>query len=136
MQSTEPWTYAKAIHDFRGGSSGITKRPSSLKGVGTGPKTQNYVTANLQSEDDVQQAREKMQRIVFHGVECLRISGILLLPVMPTKMTQLLDMLGVKKEDRNFAMARYCADKEYGDSFVSLGKGHVGTLFPPLLSEF
>lgn len=117
MQASEPWSLAKTIKEFHNADS-----------------PQNAPTRKQLEEK--KQMKEKMLRIVFQGVESLRIAGILLQPVMPTKMDQLLDMLGVKKENRTFEMAKFCADREYGDSFVDLGKGHVGALFPPLLSEY
>lgn len=117
MQASEPWTLAKTIKGFHN--------------VDT---PQNAPTGTQLREK--KQMKEKMLRIVFQGVESLRIAGILLQPVMPRKMNQLLDMLGVKNEHRTFEMASFCADREYGDSFVDLGKGHVGALFPPLMSEY
>ena len=115
MQSEQPWAYAKAL-----------EKGQPIKDV---PNADALADAT----EDVLKAR--MQRIVFQGVECLRLAAILLLPVMPTKMHELLDMLGVKRESRTFGMARYCADREYGVPFIEVGRGLKGALFPPLVAQ-
>lgn len=76
-----------------------------------------------------------MLLIVYLCAEALRVSGILLQPYMPEKAGLLLDMLGVEGDRRSFADAQLGADYEYGTSFVELGRGKMGTLFPPLPSE-
>lgn len=78
-----------------------------------------------------------VNRVIFNTAESLRIVGILLQPVMPTKAATLLDMLGVAStyEKRNFDAAKYGLDSDYGVPLMELKKGKEGTLFPPLLSE-
>lgn len=115
IQAHQPWAYAKARKD---------KAP--ILGIDNAESLKDASDAEL---------RKRMERIVFHGTDCLRLAAILLLPVMPTKMNELLDVLGVKPENRTYAMARFCADSEYGTSFVELGRGHVGALFPPMIAE-
>lgn len=44
---------------------------------------------------------------MFYSVETARISGILLQPVMPTKMSELLDRLGIQKHQRTWEYARF-----------------------------
>lgn len=77
----------------------------------------------------------KMDRIIYLCAERLRLTGILLKPFMPGKADQLLDMLGVDEDRRSWDMTVLGSDGEYGVSKVSLHKGHMGTLFPPLISE-
>jgi methionyl-tRNA synthetase len=76
-----------------------------------------------------------MNRVIYLSAEALRITGILLQPYMPEKSGLLLDMLGVNKQRRTAAYAVLGADLEYGESQIQLGKGELGTLFPPLLSD-
>ena len=54
---------------------------------------------------------------------------------MPTKMTHLLDMLGVANEDRMYRNTLLGSDSKYGMPMTELGKGHSGVLFPPLRSD-
>lgn len=56
-------------------------------------------------------------------------------PIIPIKMGELLDMLGVDPSRRTFTYADFGADDAYGKSMVDLGRGHEGTLFPPLGTE-
>ncbi|OOF97884.1 hypothetical protein ASPCADRAFT_205159 [Aspergillus carbonarius ITEM 5010] len=72
------------------------------------------------------------QRSIYNVAESLRMTGILLQPVMPTKANELLDMLHVDKTDpakRSFAAATYGSDADYG---VNAKKS---ILFPPLIVE-
>jgi methionyl-tRNA synthetase len=75
-----------------------------------------------------------MNRVVYLCAEALRITGILLQPYMPGKAAVLLDMLGVDEERRTATYAVLGTDFDYGNSKIELGKGELGTLFPPLLS--
>ena len=72
------------------------------------------------------------QRSIFNVAESLRMAGILLQPVMPTKANELLDMFHVDRTDpakRSYAAATYCSDADYGvDAKKSI-------LFPPLIVE-
>lgn len=54
---------------------------------------------------------------------------------MPSKAGELLDMLGVARENRGFSKAEIGADSDYGESMIDLGKGHDNVLFPPLNSD-
>lgn len=54
---------------------------------------------------------------------------------MPTKAGELLDMLGVSQENRDFSKAQLDADWDYGESAFDLGKGYENVLFPPLNSD-
>ncbi|PKY56699.1 hypothetical protein RhiirA4_549355 [Rhizophagus irregularis] len=51
--------------------------------------------------------KEAVNNILFYSVETVRISGILLQPVMPTKMSELLDRLGIQKDQRTWEYARF-----------------------------
>ena len=55
---------------------------------------------------------------------------------MPSKMKQLLDMLGVADDARSYANAVLGSDKDYGEPNYPLGTGSEGILFPPLSSHF
>lgn len=76
-----------------------------------------------------------MDHIIYLAAETIRITGILLQPVMPTKMGQMLDMLGVDAENRTLEHAELGKDLSYGTSKVDLGRGLIGVLFPPLDSD-
>jgi methionyl-tRNA synthetase len=79
---------------------------------------------------------EDVDRIVYQATECLRISGILLQPWMPSKANFLLDQLGVRPDRRTFEWCKPGMDLEYGESMVPLGIGKAeGVLFPRLPSH-
>lgn len=84
----------------------------------------------------VEATQRQLDGIIFLSTEAIRIAGILLQPVMPTKTNRLLDMLGVAASDRGLDFATVGIDQSYGNSGVDLGQGHVGVLFPPLESDF
>ncbi|KAI5205251.1 hypothetical protein AUEXF2481DRAFT_8995 [Aureobasidium subglaciale EXF-2481] len=90
------------------------------------------VVRNTQSNED---AERQMDYIIYLCTETLRLAGIMLQPVMPSKAKQLLDMLGVAEDKRGFADAQLGADKDYGASKVPQGKGQAGVLFAPLMSD-
>lgn len=68
-------------------------------------------------------------------METLRIVGILLQPYMPSKMSQLLDKLGVEKTRRTFEFAVIGADDSYGAAQSPPGTTAWDSLFPPLPQE-
>ncbi|KAI1311498.1 tRNA synthetases class I (M)-domain-containing protein [Xylaria venustula] len=76
-----------------------------------------------------------VDRIILLTAESLRIVGILLQPFMPEKASELLDRLGVHATRRGFKDAELYADDSYGTSFVPLGQGATGSLFPILAVE-
>jgi methionyl-tRNA synthetase len=78
---------------------------------------------------------EAVSWIIYHAAEALRIAGILLQPVMPTKMGELLDVLGVEPNNRSMNDAVFGKDHTYGLPSKDLGiNGHQWTtLFPPLV---
>jgi methionyl-tRNA synthetase len=82
-----------------------------------------------------EQIKQEVQAIIFHTVESLRITGILLQPFMPTKMKRLLDMLGVEESRRLYGNAVFGSDREYGIPRCDLGQGADSSLFPPLMTE-
>jgi len=55
---------------------------------------------------------------------------------MPSKMRQLLDMLGVADHAREYANTSIGSDKDYGRPKHPLETGTQGILFPPLSSQF
>lgn len=95
------------------------------------------LSKSVEDKEDANYAdtRLRVDRIIFQCAESLRLAAILLLPVMPSKMNELCDVLGVSAEQRTFAHAQYCADTDYGEPLVAVGRGHSRVLFPPLASE-
>lgn len=87
----------------------------------------------VRSETDSVKAHVSV--VIYLCAETLRICGILLQPFMPTKAGELLDMLGVSQENRDFSKAQLDADWDYGESAFDLGKGYENVLFPPLNSD-
>lgn len=75
---------------------------------------------------------EQLDRTIFVIADSLRICGILLQPYMPTKMKQLLDMLGVADDARMYADARMGTDQNYGEPRIDI---ESEVLFPTLSSE-
>lgn len=80
-------------------------------------------------------AQTEVDRIVWLSAEAIRITAICMQPIIPIKMAELLNMLGVDPSRRTFTYADFGADDNYGKSMVDLGRGHEGTLFPPLGTE-
>jgi methionyl-tRNA synthetase len=79
--------------------------------------------------------RQKANATVYWCSESLRIAGILLQPFMPNKASQLLDIIGVEDSRRSYSDAKVGADVTYGVPRETLGKGALGSLFPPLSVE-
>jgi methionyl-tRNA synthetase len=79
--------------------------------------------------------RLRIDSIIFHCAEAIRIVGILLQPYMPTKAAQLLDMMGVDESRRTFDDARFEADYTYGVPKLPPGSDAFDSLFPPLSVE-
>lgn len=48
------------------------------------------------------QDKERLDTVLYYSLEACRVAGILLQPVMPTKMDLLLTRLGVAPQDRYF----------------------------------
>ncbi|ROT43234.1 methionyl-tRNA synthetase [Sodiomyces alkalinus F11] len=80
---------------------------------------------------------ESRNKIVFHAAEAVRVAGILMQPFMPTKMAQLLDILGVQPDRRTFDHAVFRGDLDYGvrKEGGKLPKGKWAALFPPVVPE-
>ncbi|KYK57244.1 methionyl-tRNA synthetase [Drechmeria coniospora] len=81
------------------------------------------------------ESRTLLNWIIYNSAEALRIAGILLQPMMPTKATELLDELGVKPERRTVQYAHKGKDADYG---TAAGRSQDAprikkwdTLFPP-----
>jgi methionyl-tRNA synthetase len=70
--------------------------------------------------------KERLNTVLFYSLEACRVAGILLQPVMPTKMEQLLTRLGVSSEQRLFKNALTYSEQER-----QLGEID-GVLFPKL----
>lgn len=73
--------------------------------------------------------------VIFNCAEALRIAGILLQPIMPTKATRLLDDLRVPADRRTIAYATRGADDGYGQQEQNpASRTRVSpweTIFPP-----
>jgi methionyl-tRNA synthetase len=82
-----------------------------------------------------QRDKEDITSTIYACAESLRIVGILLQSYMPSKMSQLLDMLGVDEARRTFDYAVVGADDSYGDPKLPLGRNGWDSLFPPLPVE-
>ncbi|KAG5951187.1 hypothetical protein E4U53_003598 [Claviceps sorghi] len=80
-------------------------------------------------------SRLLLELVIYNCAEALRIAGILLQPIMPTKAGLLLDELGVARERRSveFAVkgkdANYGTEANTGDSAARIKKWD--TIFPP-----
>lgn len=87
----------------------------------------------MKSEDPADKL--KVNHIIYHCTEAIRIVGILLQPYMPNKSAELLDMIGVDASKRSYEHATWGSDIEYGTAKTSTGKGAWDGLFPPLPLE-
>ncbi|RCI05033.1 methionyl-tRNA synthetase [Rhizopus stolonifer] len=56
--------------------------------------------------------KERLDTVLYYSLEACRVAGILLQPVMPTKMEHLLNDLGVPLQERYIQHARMMADSE------------------------
>lgn len=105
-------------------------------------QTNRYVTDtepwNMAKKQD-DQSRLLLDWVIFNCGEALRISGILLQPIMPSKCARLLDELGVKPERRTAAFAEKGKDNDYGTETAMDGETVArihkwDTIFPPTAS--
>ena len=110
LQNSSPWDVATTLKKIAAGE---------LEGKGV----------------DVDELRRTMNLQVYLCAESLRLAGIMLVPFMPGKADKLLDMLGVARDRRSWEWAQLGKDGTYGRPEVPLGKGQMGTLFPPLTSD-
>ncbi|TQN75062.1 putative methionine--tRNA ligase, partial [Colletotrichum shisoi] len=68
-----------------------------------------------------------LHEIVYFSSETIRCAGILLQPIMPAKMSTLLDILGVQVDRRGFEHATLGADRTYGTPLTDPGRpGQTG----------
>ncbi|SCB64836.1 hypothetical protein QX201_009122 [Fusarium graminearum] len=73
--------------------------------------------------------------VIYECAEAVRIAGILLQPIMPTKAEELLDNLGVDRERRTVEFARKGADTNYGTPPLmtnNIKPNGFQSLFPPV----
>ncbi|KAL3959164.1 hypothetical protein ACCO45_007326 [Purpureocillium lilacinum] len=81
------------------------------------------------------ESRLLLNWVIYNSAEALRIAGILLQPIMPTKATELLNELGVRPDRRTVQYAYKNKDDEYGtEAKPSSDKGRTkkwDTIFPP-----
>jgi len=143
LQYCEPWQLAKT-QDIRHPKlatedGGRIFRPSpwllaKTKKMKEANRTvENGIVIKHPGPQDLNQLR--IESIIFHCAEAVRIVGILLQPYMPTKAAQLLDMLGVDESRRTFDDARFEADYTYGVPKLPPGRDAFDSLFPPLSAE-
>ena len=92
----------------------------------------------LTSLDEIPENRIARNWIIFNCAEALRIAGILLQPIMPSKAARLLDEMQVRPERRTMDWATYGGDTDYGltgEQLDSLGRVQSWeTIFPPVPS--
>ncbi|KAL9612813.1 MAG: hypothetical protein Q9167_002596 [Letrouitia subvulpina] len=100
-------------------------------------KTNEYMqkSAPWDLADNLRDVRH-LDRIIFLCAESIRITGILLQPVMPSRMKMLLDLIGVAPDARALQNTGFGDDGHYGKPMVDVGKGADSALFPPLRSDF
>lgn len=92
-------------------------------------------------ENDVQ-SQMLVNWTIYKAGDALRVAGILLQPIMPTKMKLMLDNLGVKPERRGMEFAVAGKDMEFGldppvkNSSFAASRAEIsweGRLFPPIV---
>ncbi|KOS17057.1 putative methionine--tRNA ligase [Escovopsis weberi] len=93
---------------------------------------------NMTKADPSPQGALLLNWVIFNSAEALRIAGILLQPIMPTKARELLDSLAVSPERRTLEFARKGADAHYGAGTKAASPvprtNKWETLFPPVPS--
>lgn len=98
-------------------------------------QTNGFIQSSAPWDLTQEKDQEKLNRVICISAESMRICGILLQPYMPSKMKQLLDMLGVADNARMYSNAGIGSDGHYGNPKYPLGTGTQGVLFPPLSSH-
>jgi methionyl-tRNA synthetase len=97
-------------------------------------QTNRYVTDtepwNLAKNTD-ERSQLLLDWVIFNSAEALRIAGILLQPIMPSKTARLLDEMGVKPERRTIAFTSVGADVDYGTGPAAGITKKWDTIFPP-----
>ncbi|KAI9260559.1 tRNA synthetases class I (M)-domain-containing protein [Phascolomyces articulosus] len=72
--------------------------------------------------------KERLDQVIYHAIESCRVAGILLQPVLPSKMNTLLTRLGVPSEKRSLLDAY----PQQEQSETPLGENREPVLFPRL----
>jgi methionyl-tRNA synthetase len=75
------------------------------------------------------------EQVLFLVAEGLRISGILLQAFLPDKSARMLDILGVREDNRTFDHAVLRCDPSYGVPMADPGRSREDALFPPLIED-
>lgn len=104
--------------------------------------TEPWTLAQASAKDRSDKAlRAKLDLVIWYVTEVLRISAILLQPIMPDKMAELLDSLGVAPDRRTFQDAVLGAGGVYGTDEApptwqkyKRSQASMATLFPPKAS--
>ncbi|KAL5628776.1 hypothetical protein BROUX41_002167 [Berkeleyomyces rouxiae] len=78
-------------------------------------------------------AQEKKDNIVYQTAELVRVASIMLLPIIPQKAGEALDILDVRRDRRTMQFTAVGADDDYGTGPVDRHKSLSTTLFPPVL---
>ncbi|KAI5461637.1 tRNA synthetase class I [Mariannaea sp. PMI_226] len=87
------------------------------------------------AKDKSDESQMLLNWVIYKSADALRIAGILLQPIMPSKSAELLDRLGVKPERRTFEFAQKGADLEFGtppEAKPTERRQHWESLFPPV----
>ncbi|KAH0605455.1 uncharacterized protein H6S33_004677 [Morchella sextelata] len=106
--------------------------PGALKEiVAVISKTNKYVSESAPWALKDPSLAAQRHKIIYLSSEAVRVSGILLRPFMPTKMSALLDQLSVAADKRGFEYASFGKDRTYGVG----SSGRKAMLFPPLNEE-
>lgn len=97
--------------------------------------TEPWKIAKLEGDE----AQQLLNWVVYSCGEALRISAILLQPIMPAKTARLLDELGVQPSRRTLEWAHKNKDDSYGTETAMAGdvvaRTHKwDTIFPPTAS--
>ncbi|CAO3651666.1 unnamed protein product [Cunninghamella blakesleeana] len=88
-------------------------------------ETNKYFTVN--EPWNLKQDKDRLNTVLYYSLEACRISGLLLQPIMPTKMDELLTRLGVPENERSLSFASALTKEPR-----SLGPNTNNVLFPKL----
>ncbi|KAL1901585.1 methionyl-tRNA synthetase [Ceratocystis pirilliformis] len=94
--------------------------------------TGNRYVSEMQPWNKVH-SQEKKDNIVYQTAELVRVASILLLPIIPQKAGEALDVLDVRRDRRTMEFAAFGVDGDYGMGPVERTKSMSTTLFPPVL---
>lgn len=74
--------------------------------------------------------KDRLDTVIWYGMESVRLAALMLQPIMPTKASEILDRLDVRKDERSWEFAHLGRGWEKDTESRSIVPG--GSVFPQL----